>query len=230
MGQVIVFDTSVLYGLNRGSPKFDVLRALKHSGAHQAGIPWMVQEELVAQQVLEYRTAHERASNAAAALRRKTPWAIRAFVPARDEERVKDHWRNQYQEVLTVLDTSGEAAKLALAREAYCEKPAKVDSKAKSGARDVAIWLSVIDYLKANPEQTVFFVSDNTHDFGDGTAYLSPMAEDLGDTQSRLKQLTSFEEFVSQFTQTIDADTEHVKELLISVIGDSPTQIEMTPN
>ncbi len=227
--EMIIFDTSVLYGFTRNSAKFDFLRALKHSGSQPAGIPWMVREELVAQQVLEYQDAYSKANAAINGLNRKTPWATTSVqLPARDIERAKAHWHGQYEEVLDTLETSGESARAALAREAFCEKPANTDPKKKGGARDAAIWLSVIDYLKANSTETVYFVSNNTDDFGDGAVYLSPMSEDLDDMMSRLTHLTSFDDCISRFSETMEADSERVKSLLTSLVSDSLTSIVAT--
>ena len=140
----------------------------------------MVREELVAQQVIPYREAYGQAESAINQLSRKTFWrTIPATLPPLDIERAKEYWHGQYGEVLRTLETSGENARAALAREAFREKPAKVVSKEKSGARDAAIWLSVIDYLRANPTETVYFVTSNTKDFGDGSVYQNPMSEDL---------------------------------------------------
>lgn len=217
--RLIIFDTNALYGLHRQSPKFDLLMALKHSGSQAAGIPWMVREELVAKQVLEYVAAYESAQSATEGLNRKTPWGAHASLPPCEVETVKEHWRNIYGEVLSTLETSGENAKRALAREAYCEKPAKTNPKAKGGARDAAIWLSVIDYLRDNPEDEVYFVTDNSSDFGNGEDYPAPMLDDLDDMRGRLTLLASFEEVISRFTQKIDADIERIRDLL-TVLSD----------
>lgn len=216
--RLIIFDTNALYGLHRQSPKFDLLMALKLSGSQAVGIPWMVREELVARQVLEYVAAYESARSAMDGLNRKTPWGPLASFPSREVEKVKEHWRSIYGEVLITLETSGENARHALAREAYCEKPAKTNPKAKGGARDAAIWLSVIDYLRDNPEDEVYFVTDNGSDFGNGD-YPAAMLDDLGDMKGRLILLTSFEEVISRFTQEIDADIEHIRDLL-TVLSD----------
>jgi len=229
MGGTILFDTSALFGLNRHDPKFDLLRVLKKSGSHTIGIPWMVREELVAQQVLRYREAHETASSAVEKLNRKTPWTTNQHIRPYDFSAAQQYWRSQYEEIFSILDVSGDDARTALAREAYCIKPAKVNPKDKGGARDVAIWLSVIDYLKENSSENIFFVAPNSRDFGDGTNYPSSMAEDLGDMRSRLTLLSSFEEVVERFTERIDVDTEHIKELLIEHFGgESPTPVETT--
>jgi PIN domain len=177
----------------------------------------MAREELVAKQVLEYKAAYESVRAAIKELNRKMPWRSPRAIPHLDIDDAKRYWRDQYKEVLLTLATSGSNAREALAREAYCEKPAKPSSDKKGGARDVAIWLSVIDYLRNNPKELVYFVSSNTKDFGDGSDYPSPMAEDLDYMASRLEYLTSFNDFVSRFSQRIEADNDHVKEILLGL-------------
>ena len=223
---MIIFDTSELFGLNRSNSKFDFLRALRYSNSERAGIPWIVREELVAQQVIPYKEGYSQADSAINQLNRRTPWSTtEATLPPLSIERAKRYWRAQFEEVLETLQTSGPSARAALAREAFREKPAKVATKDKAGARDVAIWLSVIDYLRTNPTETVYFVTSNTRDFGDGTVYDSPMSEDLGDMAPRLIYLTSFDDCISRFSMKIDVNLEDIKELLSHLVVASLTPI-----
>jgi hypothetical protein len=227
---MIIFDTNILRGVTRKNPTFDILRALKHSGIHTIGVPWMVLEELVAKQSLEYAAAHGRASAAMNDLGRKAPWSRSAQIPSFNFERAKEYWRGQYSEVLQIIETSEQNAKEALAREAYCERPAKTNSDEKGGARDVAIWLSVIDYLKSNPNEEVFFVSKNTKDFGDGSEYPDLMARDLGDMKERLTILTSFEDIIGRFTEKIEVSDNKIKRLLEEVVSDEVAPVEGAAN
>lgn len=72
---MIIFDTNVLFGAQPGRPqKFDLLWALKQSGQQHVSIPWMVQEELVAQRVLTRAKAHDAAVSATRNLNRLAPW------------------------------------------------------------------------------------------------------------------------------------------------------------
>jgi hypothetical protein len=224
---MIIFDSSVLPGLTRQNPCFDLLRAVKRSGTHHLGIPWMVREEICAQRVLEYKLAHARAATAIAELNKRTPWNApdSASLSRLDVAQAYSYWRGQYEELFEILETSGDAALTALYRESNCQRPAKVSTKEKGGARDVAIWLSVINYLKAHDDEPVIFVSGNTKDFGDGSSYASPMSEDLGTMSGRLTFLTSLDDFVGHCTDSIEIDIKHVKDILIAKPA---TSVEIT--
>lgn len=114
-------------------------------------------------------------------------------------------------------------ARQALLREANCEKPAKgPDAKDKGGARDAAIWLSVVDYLKSNPGETVYFVTGNTRDFGDGSEYPAPMSEDIKGLEERLQILTSFDSLVSAFSTPVDINEEDTERDLAGLVTSDP--------
>jgi predicted nucleic acid-binding protein len=223
---MIIFDANILYGVTRANPKFDVLRALKHSNTYSVGIPWMVLEELTAKQTLEYVKAYKRASEGVADLNSKSPWGRHALLPSFNLEEVKQYWRGQYEEVLEVIETSGKSAKEALAREAYCEKPAKANADKKGGARDVAIWLTVVDYLKEHPDEEVFFVSNNPNDFGDGAEFPELMSGDLGDMRGRLTMMASFDEVISRFTEKIQVSDAEIKSRLEAAASDSSAIVD----
>lgn len=232
MDKLIIFDTNALFGLRRDTQTFDLLRAFKHASSQTVGIPWMVREELVAQQVIPYREAYEKSESAINSLNNRKPLNTpTANLPDLEIEAAKEFWRTEYGEVLVTIETSGENAKTALSREAYYEKPAKVDPKGKKeGGRDAAIWLTVVDYLKNNVDDEVFFVSSNYKDFGDGVHFPSPMAEDIAGVKSRLHFLATFEEFISHFTEKIEIDAKHIKEIISGFSSDSITPIKEYAN
>ncbi|MEU5150035.1 hypothetical protein AB0G42_22985 [Streptomyces yangpuensis] len=127
-----------------------------------------------------------------------------------------NHWRNVYGEIFEVIETSPEVARSALTREALALKPAKRAGDHSEGARDVAIWFSILEFLKANPDEKVWFVTNNTKDFGDGTDYPYPMNEDVEGLEDRLIRLADFDEVVSAFTKTVSgADAEAVADELL---------------
>jgi PIN domain len=151
---VIIFDSSVLYGRQPDDPKFDLLLALRQSGQQKAAIPWMVREELVAHRVLRHAQAHREAVSAIRELNRVTG-TDNGELGQFNRDAASDRWRTEYDRLFRVIDTSGEAARQALVREANCQRPAKEGVKDKGGARDAAIWLSVVEYLKNNPDEKV---------------------------------------------------------------------------
>jgi PIN domain len=204
---VIIFDTSAVFGLSPDDRKFDLLRALKQSGQQRVAIRWMVQEELVAHRVLAHEKAHAEAARAARDLNRAAPWLREPGPRAFNRDEASDYWCKAYARLFEIMDTSGDVARQALAREANCEKPAKgPDAKDKGGARDAAIWLSVVEYLKDNPDEEVCFVTGNTHDFGDGSEFPAPMSDDVKGVEGRLQVLTSFDSVVSEFSTPLDID------------------------
>jgi hypothetical protein len=216
---VIIFDANVLFGLSPDDPKFDLLRALKRSGQQHVSIPWMVQEELVAQRVLRHAEAHRAAVSATRELNRVAPWLHEPGPEPISRSEASDYWRQAYGRLFEIVETSGDVARQALLREANREKPAKgPDAKDKGGARDAAIWLSVVEYLKSNPDEKVYFVTANTRDFGDGSEFPAPMAEDIKGLEDRLALLTSFDSVVSAFTTPLDIDEEHIEKDLASLL------------
>jgi PIN domain-containing protein len=215
---VIIFDTCVLRGLGSDDPKLDLLRALRQSGQQQVAIPWMVQEELVAQRVLGHAKAHADAVAATRTLNRTAPWAHEPGPGSFDRDAANAYWRKHYQGLFDVIETSGDVARQALQREANRQKPAKgPEAGDKGGARDTAIWLSVVDYLKANPGETAYFVTGNTRDFGDGTGFPAPMDADIKGLESRLKLITSFDHAVSEFTIPLEID-ELTRDILVGLL------------
>lgn len=190
---MIVLDTSVLVGLGPDSPAWDLLRVVRLSGCHRVAVPWMVREELVARRVLEHQEAHLKAEAALRGLARVGPWMPGAALPTFDVDAVRAYWRDAFGRLFEIIETSGDVARRALAREAYAEKPAKTSAAKKGGARDAAIWLSAADYAHCHPGEKVCFVSSNTHDFGDGQAYPVPMAADIEGAAHRLVHLTSID-------------------------------------
>jgi hypothetical protein len=216
---VIIFDSSALFGLSPDDPKFDLLRALKQSGQQQVSIPWMVQEELVAQRVLQHAEAHRAAASATRDLNRLAPWLGEPGPKPFNRSQASDYWRQAYGRLFEIVETSGDIARQALLREANCEKPARgPDAKDKGGARDAAIWLSVVEYLKSNPDKKVYFVTANTRDFGDGSEFPGPMATDIEGLEDRLTLLTSFDSVVSTFSTPIDIDEKHTEKDLASLL------------
>ncbi|MGO4856271.1 PIN domain-containing protein [Arthrobacter sp. 2MCAF14] len=214
---MIIFDTNAVNLLPPNGPRADIIRKLRESGHHRVAVPWMVLEEMAAHKAVFYLDRHRSAVTVLQKLQDVLPWELESSLEPLDLERLLNHWRDAYREIFEVIDTSGEIARSALAREAMALPPAKRDRDRSEGARDVAIWFSILEFLKENPEENICFVTNNTDDFGDGTAYAYPMDEDLRGLEGRLTRLADFNQVVSQFTKEVSGkDAEAVGDLLRS--------------
>lgn len=213
---MIIFDTNAVNMLPPEGARVDFIRKLRQSGHHRVAVPWMVLEELAAHQAKLYPLKYEAVTNTLDKLRAIVPWELKSTLEPLDLERLMNHWRGVYGEIFEVIETSPEVARRALTREALALKPAKRAGDHSEGARDVAIWFSILEFLKANPDEKVCFVTNNTNDFGDGIAYPYPMNEDVESLEDRLTRLTDFDQVVSAFAKTVSgADAEAVADELL---------------
>ncbi|MEE4493754.1 PIN domain-containing protein [Streptomyces sp. BE230] len=229
---ILILDTNAIRMLNPNGSDADVLRIIKTSGTARIAVPEMVLHEMVAQQVIEYRDAYQKADNAVRRLRGRHPKSIPAFIGSNREpdfEAVREEWERQYKAILDLIPTTGEIALRSLIREANGEKPAKVvekqGEKKKEGARDVAIWLSVINYMRENPHEHIYFVTKNSKDFGNGAEWPPPMDSDLHGMTDRITLLPDMDAVVSAFTEIVQAaelstDASSALEGLSSTIGE----------
>nr|WP_237521564.1 PIN domain-containing protein [Streptomyces sp. SID8356] len=205
-------DSSTLRSAGLGSG-LDLLRTIKASGI-AVGIPLMVVEELAAQKALDYSAAHEVAARAMDSLGKATPWKITTSVYD-ETNRVREYWQVYYQGLGTLLQASQKVFEDALAREANAIAPCKFAGPEKRpfkvGGRDAAIWLTAVDYARTHPDETVYFVSGNTKDFGDGTSYEPPMDADLSGIRDRFRHLTRLDDVVAEFAQPTSIDRTEIE-------------------
>jgi hypothetical protein len=138
-------------------------------------------------------------------VRQELPW-IQAppTAPTYDEAPARKHWEHIYEGEFDVIPTPPGVADEALRREAFCDKPAKPDENKKGGARDAAIWLTVADFLRRHPQTQVYFVSNNSKDFGDGTSLPPQLELDLGQDGYYFTLLTSLEAVIAAVTKPVD--------------------------
>ncbi len=176
----------------------------------------MVIEELAAQQAIKYEEIHQRAAQAVEALHQGTPWALDTRLGVCETDRIRDHWRKTWGRLLDTIPTSEKAAREALFREANLLPPCKEAKGFKTGSRDAAIWLSAVEFARKHPGETVYFVSANTKDFGDGASYPYPMNEDLHGITDRFVHLTSMDDIASHFTEPAAVDEALVIDILES--------------
>ncbi|WP_228980148.1 PIN domain-containing protein [Streptomyces sp. DH12] len=210
---MIILDSSTLVSAGRGTG-LDLLRAIRRSGI-DVGIPQMVVEELAAQQALTYSDAYAAATKAMESLWKATPWKTTASL-ADETDRVRAHWRNFYANLGEPLRPSQQVLEEALAREANaiapCKRTGPEKRPIKVGGRDAVIWLTAVEYANTHKDETVYFVSGNTTDFGDGTDYRPPMDADLEKIRDRFKHLTSLDDVIAEFAQETNIDRSKVEE------------------
>lgn len=216
---MIILDTCVIRSMSLDGSEAEVLRAIARTKTERVGAPWMAVEELAAQKALEYVDAHEQAAAALARLDRKSH-QMEPKLAAADPEGVRKLWRTKYSEVLEVLPTSETALREGMFREANVLPPAGRKGEGakapKVGGRDVAIWLTAIEYARDNPDETVYFVSSNHKDFtkGGGASYPPPMDRDVEDLGERFKHLTNLGEVLALVAPQIDVEESEVRPLL----------------
>lgn len=223
---MIILDTCVIRGMTRDGTEWHLLRAIKEAGRDRVAVPWMVLEERAAQLALKYTEAHENASAALRQLQRETPGGVPALGDP-DPEAVRAHWRERLGELVEVLPTSEASLREGMFREANVLPPAnsiphptKENRILKLGARDVAIWLSAVEYARAHPEETVYFVSSNTRDFGKGSgAYPPPMDKDVEGIGDRFKHLTSLADLLKLIAPTVEVTSQQVEKFLPAYAG-----------
>ncbi|WP_148587969.1 PIN domain-containing protein [Streptomyces sp. WAC01526] len=214
---MIILDACIIRALNLRDSSADLLRALRAVGERVA-IPWMVAEELLAQRVILHQEAHAAADAALKDFARHTPWNPNTQVEHADADRVRKHWQAAYETVVETLTPSPTAMRDALYREANILPPCKSQGKGKMGARDALIWLTAVEYAREHPQETVYFVSGNTRDFGKGSTYAPPMDQDVAGLGDRFVHLTTFDEVIKRFTKPGETD-----EALATEILGSPT-------
>ncbi|MEU9033770.1 PIN domain-containing protein [Streptomyces sp. NPDC048352] len=213
---MIILDANILKSTSLRGPAADVLRAIRAVGVERVAAPWIAVEELAAQQALAYRDKHDSAMAAVDQLRKATPWAHIAHPKRWSAEHVRKHWRERYSSITDVIETSPEAYQQAMFRETNLIAPCKTvnSGKNKTGARDAAIWLTAVEYARAHPDEVVYFVSNNTEDFGDGTSFPEPMDSDIHGMEHRFFLFTSLDGVLTKFATELDARVADVQALL----------------
>ncbi|WMD05583.1 PIN domain-containing protein [Streptomyces sp. FXY-T5] len=223
---MIILDTCVIRSMGLDSSDAHLLRAIRETQRERVAVPWMVLEERAAQLAIKHVEAHQKASQALQQLRRATPGDVPELGDP-DPEAVRAYWRRELTQLVEVLPTSEAALREGMYREANVLPPASSkkdpedrDNKKrhlKVGARDVAIWLSAVEYARTHPEETVYFVSSNTNDFGDGSsAYRPPMDKDVEGFGDRFVHLTRLADLLQLIAPPVEVTPEQVEKLLPS--------------
>lgn len=213
---LIILDANILKSTSLRGPAADVLRAIRAADEERVAAPWIALEEIAAQQALVYRDKHAEAVEALDALRKATPWSDVPHPRRWPADHVRKHWRDRYAELAEVIETSPTAYQQAMFRETNLIAPCKTvnSGKHKVGARDAAIWLTAVEYAHAHPTEAVYFVSNNTEDFGDGTSFPTPMDKDIAGMEDRFFLFTSLDGVLTKFATELEARVQDVQGLL----------------
>ncbi|MDQ0600127.1 hypothetical protein QF037_004472 [Streptomyces canus] len=211
---MIILDTNILWDVQPDSPIADLLRALRSTGVQQVSIPWLVLEELVGQEAIKYQEKHEKAAQSFEQLLRVTPWKVQNRVPRLDLDRVREFWRKEYRTIVDVIPSSENALREGAFREMNALAPCKKGKQGKTDFRDAVIWMSAVEYARDHRDETVFFVSNNTQEFGDGTDYRFPMNEDVKELGERFVHLTQRDELLKRFTKPAEVNEDQVTSAL----------------
>ncbi|MER7493405.1 PIN domain-containing protein [Streptomyces pharetrae] len=220
---MIILDTSILFRTTLRHANADLIRTIRAAGVEEVAVPWTVMEELAAQKAIAYRDKHAAARAALDALQGDTPWRLPQNLPSLDLERVREHWRKEFAELVVVLPVSEGVLQESLFREANALAPCKrvsvkgQDKPEKVGARDVSIWLTAVEYARNHVDETVYFVSRNTNDFGDGSpgSYQYPMDRDVRDLGDRFVHYTSLDDVVKKFTDETEVNEDGLRAILV---------------
>ncbi|MDQ0833671.1 hypothetical protein QF032_005515 [Streptomyces achromogenes] len=215
---MIILDSCVIRSVKLDSSEADVLRAIVRTKTERVGAPWMAIEELAAHKALEYLEAHKVAAKALETLEGKS-YQTEPKLDGPDAEAVREKWRKEYASFLEMLPTSDSAIREGMYREANILPPAGTkqaggNKRVKVGARDVAIWLTAIEYARANLDETVYFVS-NDRDFPTRHGgYPSPMDSDVAGLGDRFVHLTNLDDLLETVAPQVDVDAADVHGLL----------------
>ncbi|WP_097881616.1 MULTISPECIES: PIN domain-containing protein [unclassified Streptomyces] len=219
MSIVIILDTCVIRSLKLDGSEAQLLRAIRDTEAERIGVPWMVMEERAAQLAIKYRETYCKADQALEQLRAISPGSVPDLAEP-DEEAVREQFRDQLRELAVILPTTEAALREGVVRESNALPPAGTKKGEKVGARDVAIWLSAVEYARNNPSETIYFVSSNTRDFtaGDGP-YPPPMDADIEGLGDRFVHLPQLADLLKVVAPPLTVSPDLVQSLLPSSIA-----------
>jgi hypothetical protein len=214
---VIILDTNAAKIRVNGA-QADLLKVIAATGHERVAVPWVVMEEMVAQKAIPHREEWQQTSQKLARLQRLRPWddAVQKLDLGPEQgDAFREYWRAEYSKIYETLPTSENALREGLLREANCIKPAKLAGENKIGGRDAALWMTVVEYAKAHPEGHIYFVTNNSHDFGDGVTWPPPLDEDIRDFRDRITLIPKLEDLIARFTQPIgDVDSVAARDIL----------------
>jgi hypothetical protein len=166
---VILLDTNQLLGKPPGAPLLRMLKKAAEDTGHEVVLPEMVLEEYLAHYRHDVGEAAQAARKGIKDLQRLVArWPGNADSLRSLEDSAEQGRRAEITDMFRIHPVPAGAWREAMLREARRLPPAKTSwEQPGSGARDVAVWLAVLDACVVSRQQA-YFVSDNSSDFGRG--------------------------------------------------------------
>lgn len=180
---MISLDTNQLLGKSTDGALLHMLRKVAEQTGHDLVLPEVVVEEYMAHYAHEVELAAKKVRDGVDELRRLIPrWAADPALLRSVEEDAADLRRGKLGELFRVHPTPGGAWRESMIREASRRPPAKSswENGKAGGARDVAIWLTVLDACQSSREAT-YFVTENSSDFGRNGSLRPELAKEADD-------------------------------------------------
>jgi hypothetical protein len=129
-------------------------------------------------------------------------------------EQAVEAWESRLRDLAEILPTRPEDALEGLHREISGTPPAKkrVPKKPGAGARDVAIWLTILGHHRRANEPSVF-ITKNKDDFASGGALKPELAGELADLEHPITLFLSLEDFIATLGTAVDSAPPSLDEL-----------------
>jgi hypothetical protein len=179
---MIALDTNQVLGKTPDGALLRMLRKAAEEAGHDLVLPEMVVEEYLAHYLQDVQVAVKKARDAIDHLHRLIPsWRGQAPPFGSAHEMAEKKRRDHLEQIFRIHPTPSGTWQEALIREARRHPPAKTSwENPGSGARDVAVWLTVVDACQADGGET-YFVTANSSDFGKEGSLRPELAKDLDD-------------------------------------------------
>ncbi|MFJ3229125.1 PIN domain-containing protein [Streptomyces sp. NPDC086783] len=209
LAPTLILDTCMVTALPWNSTVWELFRAVRAAGTARIAVPEMVLIELLAQRERDYRSALDKATAAHQALWKLQFVDVDALAHWPAVSSVEDHvklWEDIYRRSLEILPLTREAAVEGLRREAQRVRPARANGRTATGARDAAIWMTVLGEAKASPASMVYFVSNNMNDFGLGGNLYPDMADEVKAAGLTIEYLTDLDDALSRISRREEVD------------------------
>jgi PIN domain len=177
---VISLDTNQVWGQAPDGALIRMLEKVAGHTGHELVLPEIVVEEYLADYRQQVEVAANTARRAIDNLRRLVPsWYSTAPSFGSVAEMAEERRRDQLAQIFRIHPTPAGAWREAMLREARRRPPAKTSwEKPGSGARDVVVWLTVLDACSASAVET-HFVTANSSDFGKNASLRPDLIQDL---------------------------------------------------